>query len=52
MFFPNTQRTDYWSSTHHAYQTGLAWIVNFGNGNVSPEDQTFDFYVRAVRGGR
>lgn len=37
-YFPNTQRSYYWSSTTYASSTDDAWYVDFSNGN--------DYYIR------
>ncbi len=42
----------YWSSTTYAENTYNAWYVSFYNGGVSKYDQSGNFYVRCVRGGR
>ena len=42
----------YWSSTTYVNGTGVAWIVNFFNGNVVYNGKTYNFYVRPVRGGQ
>ena len=41
----------YWSSTTYVNGTGVAWIVNFFNGNVVYNGKTYNFYVRPVAGG-
>jgi hypothetical protein len=46
-----TLSSDYWSSTTYANYTDDAWIVYFDYGYVSYYNKTFNFYVRAVRGG-
>jgi hypothetical protein len=43
--------TDYGSSTTWAKNTSMAWMVSFNHGEVTPQDKTSPFRVRAVRGG-
>ena len=51
-YFPNTVSSYYWSSTANAYRTYWAWYVCFGNGGGLRIYKTYDYYVRAVRGGQ
>ena len=46
-----TQSSIYWSSTTAQGAPGEAWFVLFIEGHVSPDDKSFSYYVRAVRGG-
>jgi len=41
----------YWSSSSYAFGPQSAWDVQFGDGSASANFKTFNFYVRAVRGG-
>ena len=50
-YFPNTVSSDYWSSTTYQDDPGLAWGVNFYDGNVFGLNKSGSLYVRAVRGG-
>ena len=50
--FTDTKTSYYWSSTSGAGSTDYAWYVSFGNGYVSSSDNTYDYYVRCVRGGQ
>ena len=49
--FPNTESAAYVSSTAYAEYTGAVVSVDFAAGYVSPDDKSFNFAVRAVRGG-
>jgi hypothetical protein len=49
--FSSVQSNDYWSSTSSAGNTGNAWIVNFGDGDVYAYAKTGTGYVWPVRGG-
>ncbi len=51
--FPDTQSSNYWSSTTYAADNVIAWHVNFYNRYVGVGDsvKTSPFYVRAVRSG-
>lgn len=51
IFSPDTNSSNYWSSTTGADDTGRAWRINFNNGNDSCSSKSNDDYVRAVRGG-
>ncbi len=49
-YFPNTQPSDYWSSTKSACLAGLRWQIDFASG-VDKNRRDADFaFVRAVRG--
>ena len=50
-YFPNTQGSDYWSSTTGDYAED-AWLVSFHGGNMYNVYKSDSYYVRAVRGGR
>ena len=39
----------YWSSSVVEGDDGLAWLVNYGDGDVNNEDFDFDHNVRCVR---
>ncbi len=51
-YFPNVMSSYYWSATTYAYNTGLAWGIDFSNGDDSGNNKTNSFYVRAVRSGQ
>jgi len=46
-----TASSFYWASTTYASNPGLAWDVNFDDGDVVNVGKTFSLRVRAVRGG-
>jgi len=46
-----TAASVYWSSTTIANFPSFAWFVNFFGGDVNAFGKSFDFHVRAVRGG-
>jgi len=48
-FFPDTESSDYWSSTTNASHTDYAWLVYFDDGDVYGLNKSFAYYVRAVR---
>ena len=48
--FPNTNSSDYWSSTAYAGSPSHAWKVSFHDGYVDGNDKTVNSYVRCVRG--
>lgn len=50
-FFPNTQSDHYWSSSTYQYPgvEGIAWGVNFYNGDTDANGKGSGFYVRCVR---
>ena len=41
----------YWTSSVDPIDPSLAWVVNFGTGNVGNASKTDTWHVRAVRGG-
>ncbi len=45
------QSSYYWSATTYAFNTEIAWLVNFSSGDDSANSQTNDNYVRCVRAG-
>ena len=49
--FTGVQLVKYWSSSTNAGRTGLAWAVDFGNGNVGRHSKSSDKYVWCVRDG-
>lgn len=49
-YFPDTEPSDYWSSTPGAYGAGHAWRADFSNGYVSYGKRWEKHQVRAVRG--
>ena len=49
--FPNTDSSNYWSSTTYADTPSGAWFVSFGNGGVYYGSKAGS-YVRCVRGGQ
>jgi hypothetical protein len=51
-FFPNTNRSYYWSSTTYARYRYYAWYVSFYSGYVNGDDKSYSYSVRAVRGGQ
>ena len=52
-YFPEISLFFYcWSSTTSANSEGLAWNVNFSNGDDGYDDKSSSRYVRAVRGGQ
>ncbi len=52
VFFPRTKSSYYWSSTTYAYSSGYAWGVYFYRGDVTYNDKSISYYVRAVRAGQ
>jgi len=48
-FFPSSQ-SDYWSSTTYTGLSSNGWYVDFGNGEVAPDDKNSGHYVRCVAG--
>ena len=50
--FPNTPTAWFWSSSPYAGYSGYAWVVYFGDGNVSSGGKGFAAHVRLVRGGQ
>ncbi len=51
-YFPNTNASNYWSSTTGAYNPNNAWYVDFNDGRVDSSYKTYGMYVRCVRGGK
>jgi hypothetical protein len=51
-YFPNTQASDYWSSTTPADYTDGAWGMGFYDGDDYGYLKYYSTYVRAVRGGQ
>jgi hypothetical protein len=51
-YFPNTNSSDYWSSTTLEGITSSAWYVYFTNGYVNYGYKSRISYVRCVRGGQ
>jgi len=59
-YFPNTKSLsdwtdsfDYWSSDTYAWNTSLAWVMNFSYSNGNQTDKSIARrFVRAVRGGQ
>lgn len=49
--FLNVQNTFYWSATTNAENSTVAWLVDFGTGNVGGSGKTNSFQVWCVRGG-
>jgi hypothetical protein len=50
--FGGVQSGFYWSSSSYAYNTGHAWYVGLGFGNVGAGTNATTLYVWPVRGGR
>ena len=50
--FPNTASTWYWSSSPYAWDSGSAWIDNFGLGGESWGLKSYASRVRLVRAGQ
>lgn len=50
--FPNTMSSPYWSSATNVNWTGDALCVQFNISCVGSLDKSFNYYVRAVRGGK
>jgi Protein of unknown function (DUF1566) len=51
-WFPNTQATDFWSSSPYVGNASRAWNVNFVSGSVNDTYRNGTFYVRLVRAGQ
>jgi hypothetical protein len=51
-YFPDTQSSEYWSSTTYANDTSIGWYVHFGSGSVNLGPKSYSYYVRAVRAGQ
>jgi hypothetical protein len=49
--FPGTESSDYWSSTPNVHSPSDAWHVDFQSGEVYGYSETWNPYVRCVRGG-
>ena len=49
--FHSIQKSNYWSSTTHAYYPDIAWDVTFYNGYANYSNKYVILYVRCVRGG-
>jgi len=47
--FPDTKSDWYWTCEDYADDSGVAWVVNFYNGNVFSDVETYGYYVRPVR---
>ncbi len=50
-YFPNTERSYYWTGDTYAPLQSNAWNVYFGDGNPFAIVKTYNIYVRLVRGG-
>ncbi len=51
-YFPNTNSSNYWSSTIRATGDSYAWCMDFNNGVVSTYDKSNSYNVRCIRGGK
>ena len=51
-YFPDAQSSFYWASTTNAYNTFIAWGVNFYYGYVNFGNKRLSYHVRTVRGGK
>ncbi|MBU3914431.1 DUF1566 domain-containing protein [bacterium] len=51
-YFPNTNSSNYWSSTTYAVGTNDAWPVQFYDGFADRVPKTNSHFVRCVRGGQ
>ena len=51
-YFPNTALSNYWSSTTYALYTDHAWRMFFNYGDDNPDNKSYGYSVRAVRGGQ
>jgi hypothetical protein len=51
-YFPNTANSWAWSSSPYAGSSGIAWIVDFNNGNDNGISKRYSYFVRLVRGGQ
>lgn len=49
--FPDTLASPYRSSTTHANNTNVAWLVDFYHGYDGYTNKSIGYYVRTVRGG-
>ncbi len=50
-YFPDTNSSDYWTSTAKANDSSYVWYVYFSDGNVYFSSKTKRKYVRCVRDG-
>jgi len=50
--FPNTSKSDYWSSSSSDWGPGNAWNIHFGHSGMSHTPKSNSYNVRLVRGGR
>lgn len=50
-YFLNTSISFYWSSTTFVTYLPNAWLVYFGDGDVSGAGKTYAYPIRCVRGG-
>ncbi|MFI3122710.1 MAG: DUF1566 domain-containing protein [Methylococcales bacterium] len=49
-YFPNTQESDFWSSSPLADIRFYAWSIDFNSGYTGTNDKKYGEYVRLVRG--
>jgi hypothetical protein len=49
--FVSVQNNQYWTSTADVTDSGNAWVVSFGTGNVGIESKSSSLYVWCVRNG-
>jgi len=49
--FTGVQSAKYWSSSTNMGRAGLAWGVDFGNGNVGRHGKSSEMYLWCVRDG-
>jgi hypothetical protein len=52
LYFPNTNSSDYWSSTTAVSSPSNVWFVDFDNGDVGDGNKSNGNDVRCVRGGQ
>ena len=52
LYFPNTESTNYWSSSPYASDGGRAWLVGFNNGDGGYGNRNSNNRVRLVRSGQ
>ncbi len=50
--FPDTNASNYWSSSTNANYPNSAWFVYFGSGYVYGTSKSSNYYVRCVRDGQ
>ncbi len=50
--FIGTNYASYWSSTSNTNSTGNAWFIGIFNGGDYNDDKSYEYNVRAVRGGQ